>query len=672
MANIQPQIDDIRNARYGRDVRESIATGLEAMNTESSDAYSAAITAQTSATASAQQASQSATNASNYANSASQSATNAQNASQGVQTALTQAQQASALAKASETAAKTSETNAKASETASKTSETNAKTSETNALAYSQSAQSASSSAQSASSSAQASASAASNSQTASANSAQNAKNSEEAARQWAQQASSIVNIDTMTPSKNGIGRPDGTTITVDQFGVFKAAGIATHESKQIASNNGVHGQRVLDGKLQHWDEGLSQWITDIEEVKVDGTTITKDENGVIHSAQTYELPTATATRLGGVKVGSGFNVGPDGTIKATGGATIDFDESLELLFLKDASGVVISQTHIEAGGASSIIHVDTHESSWKANEGVLVEIFDDTSDYQGHFDENGDFFHKVSFLGDHIVRVTDVDSKTYEKTVNVSAIGQVVYVYIDKVQDGKTATPINDVATWLSCYEGGSAYSYTTLAEVLGDSVLLSSILADDNANDYLVRSTGFASTLCANESAMTYIGLNDYCANTLLDNDTWLNAICNSTYFEKVLNEKVPTMTSDTTPYGVASSSGGVASGHNAFYAFDGRNDTWWAIDGGSGGRCSYMFTNKIRVVKIAVYPYNATFAGLSKVQSSDDGISWSDVDSINVSTGFAMYNINNKNHHKYWGLYCSRSSHFRIQFYGRREVV
>ena len=52
--------------------------------------------------------------------------------------------------------------------------------------------------------------------------------------------------------------------------------------------------------------------------VKPDGTTITIDEDGTLHGANTYELPAATADSLGGVKVdGDSIGINENGTIYA-------------------------------------------------------------------------------------------------------------------------------------------------------------------------------------------------------------------------------------------------------------------------------------------------------------------------------------------------------------------
>lgn len=51
--------------------------------------------------------------------------------------------------------------------------------------------------------------------------------------------------------------------------------------------------------------------------VKPDGTTVTVDEDGTIHGAQTYELPTADASTLGGVKIGKNLTMSSDGKLNA-------------------------------------------------------------------------------------------------------------------------------------------------------------------------------------------------------------------------------------------------------------------------------------------------------------------------------------------------------------------
>ena len=57
--------------------------------------------------------------------------------------------------------------------------------------------------------------------------------------------------------------------------------------------------------------------------VKVDGTTITIDANGVISGASTYVLPTASTNTLGGVKIdGTTITIDNDGVISSQGGGS--------------------------------------------------------------------------------------------------------------------------------------------------------------------------------------------------------------------------------------------------------------------------------------------------------------------------------------------------------------
>ena len=121
MSNIQGYLQNIMQAVYGKDVRQSIHDAIETID-------SVADTAQNSATASASRAANSEKAAKASETAAKASETNAK-------TSETAAANSRKTAKASETAAKISETNAKASETAAAKSATAAAISETNAKA---------------------------------------------------------------------------------------------------------------------------------------------------------------------------------------------------------------------------------------------------------------------------------------------------------------------------------------------------------------------------------------------------------------------------------------------------------------------------------------------------------------------------------------------------------
>ena len=189
-----------------------------------------------------------------------------------------------------------------------------------------------------------------------------------------------------------------------------------------------------------------------------------------------------------------------------------------------------------------------------------------------------------------------------HEKTITLEKWGNYPVELIDP-PNGATVTPTDDVQTWLHCANVWNK-SYTTISEVVADTTTLNTLISDNNASDYLARSTTFATDICSNESAMTYIGLNDYCARKLLSDNTWLEAICNSTYFEKVLNVKVPTMTSNTAPSGEVSFSSAMEC--IGYEAFDGNDASSWNSST-YNGFLRYKFTKPVCVKEFYLMPLN-----------------------------------------------------------------
>lgn len=114
--------------------------------------------------------------------------------------------------------------------------------------------------------------------------------------------------------------------LTVDDSGKLYYNGQAVGSDLPIASTSVLGGVKV-DGDTITIDEngvisGSSNYELPIATtsvlggVKPDGTTITIDENGVISGASTYELPKATTTSLGGIMVdGTTITVNAEGVI---------------------------------------------------------------------------------------------------------------------------------------------------------------------------------------------------------------------------------------------------------------------------------------------------------------------------------------------------------------------
>lgn len=214
------------------------------------------------------------------------------------------------------------------------------------------------------------------------------------------------------------------------------------------------------------------------------------------------------------------------------------------------------------------------------------------------------------------------VSGSTYTTTATVSSLSTAVSANLVAIPVGSTATPTNVIQTWLRCANITNK-NYTTVSQVLADSTTLLALISSNNAVDYMVRSTSWANDICANSTAMTDIGANNYCANKLLANSTWCTAICNSTYFESVLNVKVPTMTSNTTPSGTAFAN---SERGYAYKAFDGDDSTYAANQANVFPYyLGYTFPNASVIHKVYIAPFyqsSQPFVKDFKLQGSNDG--------------------------------------------------
>jgi hypothetical protein len=109
--------------------------------------------------------------------------------------------------------------------------------------------------------------------------------------------------------------RPDGTTITINpSTGVISGANTYTLPTATTSVKGGVTVPAVATSGINNTSGAISlaqATTTQLGGVKVDGTTITINAGtGVISGANTYTLPTATASVLGGVTIPAVANSG--------------------------------------------------------------------------------------------------------------------------------------------------------------------------------------------------------------------------------------------------------------------------------------------------------------------------------------------------------------------------
>lgn len=292
----------------------------------------------------------------------------------------------------------------------------------------------------------------------------------------------------------------------------------------------------------------------------------------------------------------------------------------------------------------------------------TFSEVCPSTSPYEVVFEGLADGMWTVS---------TVYGGQTYTKTVEITTS-----TTFNPIPNGATVTPINDIQTWLHCVDIWDK-NYTTISQVLADASTLQALIASNNAADYMARSTNWASSVCANQTAMGYIGNNDYCAETLLANATWRDAICNSGYFESVLNVKVPTMTSNTAPSGTVFSSNNSTLAFHAFNNVDDADYVWFS---GVNSYVGYIFDAPFMAVKGMLknrkYPSAVNASKTFKIQGYD-GTNWVDVTGVinNTNTNLAVntFAINATHYYQRYRAYMLSGYHTDIcvnelQFYGR----
>jgi len=178
----------------------------------------------------------------------------------------------------------------------------------------------------------------------------------------------------------------------------------------------------------------------------------------------------------------------------------------------------------------------------------------------------------------------------------------------------------------------------------------------------------------ICQNSNAMTYIGQNNYASNTLLADSDWREAICNSTYFESVLNVKVPTMTSDTTPSGTVFYN---PSGVTFWQVFDGNDSTDGAFPNSVGNYGGYDYGKSVRFMCARIKYTSGSSTDKFKVKGSNDGNTWDELTNEFSNEQLVVANTVIGTYQKIALVETTKVSgstnlfFYTIQFYGREDV-
>ena len=140
------------------------------------------------------------------------------------------------------------------------------------------------------------------------------------------------------------------------------------------------------------------------------------------------------------------------------------------------------------------------------------------------------------------------------------------------------------------------------------------------------------------------------------------------------------VPIMTSNTTPYGEVITNSQYTNNYDAYKAF---NDTIselerWLSTNTTGQYIAYKFDKKANVKSLYLNCHNVycegQLFGAFKLQASNDGSTWSDIYSDDLSAyGEKNYSFGNENYYSYYRVLSTSSeaqyrSLSRVQFYGK----
>jgi len=247
------------------------------------------------------------------------------------------------------------------------------------------------------------------------------------------------------------------------------------------------------------------------------------------------------------------------------------------------------------------------------------------------------------------------------------------------KVQGTNDGITFTDVSPILNNTESSGAttnFTFTNSTKYKGYVVkgITSSVSAYFNAAEIQFISEN----LCADSTAMTYIGLNNYCANKLLADATWCNAIGNSTYFESVLNVKIATATDYVVANGVCSAIS-ERTGFPAWWAIDGNANNAWASSGYTGDLWwQFKFNNRVNIKKVVSSQQGRNYGNWA-IAYSTDGTDFSNkiaqgtfsvTGTVNVN---AITNVNtNADYYRFeYNGMADRPAIYECQFYGREDV-
>lgn len=282
--------------------------------------------------------------------------------------------------------------------------------------------------------------------------------------------------------------------------------------------------------------------------------------------------------------------------------------------------------------------------------------------------DGNGDVVAIVTLNASGMGVFTATKPDTYKFIYTYG--GQTMEVSLAVTQETTYEVEIHggfNYQAWLTA--GRVSKTFSSLDDILADEETLRQLFLVHDSVDYICDtfSTGSATDVTKifnTDLAAKWINLSDYALDhfyAVAGIKSIMDTVDKYGYGEWTLMPQVPTMTSNTAPYGEA---GATTDSSSAYLAFNGTNasgtsDCW---NGTKNNRLYYKFTDPVCIKKVLVANRNNSTVYAVKtliVQASNDNITWVDLGTFTKSDGQSVedtFEITNSDSYLYYGIYVS----------------
>jgi hypothetical protein len=255
---------------------------------------------------------------------------------------------------------------------------------------------------------------------------------------------------------------------------------------------------------------------------------------------------------------------------------------------------------------------------------------------------------------------------------------------------------------TWVDLSENYTSSDFTDLDDLLSDETAIRELMTIHACVDYLAgiaAESADVETIIGNDLAAKWINNRDYALDTLYANEIiadYMDEADKYFYGEWIITDNtttpptwgakgnVPVMTSDSAPYGAASSSSNYT-GCSAYWAFGGNVNGWQSALNSNTGTLTYKFVNPVCARKVHYYANGVNKSFTYEIRGSNDGFATYDV----LYSGSYTYSgsgdveivlepeFDNDKYYLYYAIYgtSNRGSVFRVvllQYYGRELSV